>query len=172
VDHRADHAERRQRDQPVLGVGADERVAVPEIVDADEQQGRERALDDRMAQAEDEGVGSRPQEEVGEAVGRAADEAQSGDEEARQGEQGLEHGGRRVVGEAAGEQRAGGLGHEADRDHRRGVRGPARGEREPRLGEERRAQVEPAERAGDAAPVRRGSHGSGRCGQRFSVSAG
>ena len=89
VHHRADDDERRDRDEPLVEVGADDRVGVDEVVHADEQQAGERALEDGVTQAEDERVRRGPQEQVGEAVaGRVADEAQRGDEDGGEGRAG------------------------------------------------------------------------------------
>ena len=83
----------------------------------------------------------------------------AGDEDGREGEQALQHGGGRVVGGAADEQDAEDLGEHADREQRGDVRGPVVLEREPDLGHRGRAHVEPPERTGHAAPVGRGAHG-------------
>ena len=160
VDHRADDDERHDRDEPVVDVDAEERVVVDDVVDADQQGRGEHALDDGVAQPEHERVRGRPEEEVREAVAvRAADEAEAGDEDGREGEQALQHGGGRVVGDAPDEQDAEGLGEDADREQRGDVRGPVVLEREPDLGHRGRADVEPPERTGHAAPVGRWAHG-------------
>ena len=108
----------------MVDVDAEQRVVVDDVVDADQQRRGEHALEDGVASPNTNASGS-PKKEVHEAVAvRAADEAEAGDEDGREGEQALQHGGGRVVRRRPGQQDAEGLGEDADREQRGDVRGP------------------------------------------------
>ena len=121
VDHHADDDERHHRDHPVVDVDGKELVGIDVVVGADEQSGGEGALGDRVAQAEEERVGRRPEKEVGKAArGLAARHAERGGKDRGQ-RAGPSARHRRLVGDAPDEQDAERLRQPGDRQHRHEV---------------------------------------------------